>query len=299
MNNSITKLAAYDRTTPPSDAELLLFVAAQQITATTEVRGRVTGPHCIEASTVEIAYPLRPAPFARDYPELEEGLLIQATIPEASLWEPGRPFLYHVFIELWEDGQCCDRRRFAYGFRTIQVGSRGLLLNGQPLQLRGTCRVPTSDQEWAALRQRQGNLLVAAAADSQSWAKGSQMGLLVLGRLPSQAENWDSRSLGERQASCLGWLIDKETLLRLSPESAAMKLLQTHRELQGTLIGADLRQGLEQPLPREIDFVLCPAGVPPGLLSPQLPRIILTEGPSADGPRSMSREPGILGWCEL
>jgi Glycosyl hydrolases family 2 len=298
MSNRITGLGAYDRTTPPSDAELLLFVVAEQITATTEVRGRVTGPHCLEASTVEIAYPLRPAPFARDYPELKDGLLVQATIPEASLWEPSRPFLYQVFIELWEDGQCCERTRFAYGFRTIQAGSRSLLWNGQPCLLRGTSRLPGSEQELAALRQRQCNLLVAPASDSQWWSKASQIGFLVLGRLPSQEETWESLRAGERQASGLGWLIDQETLQRLSPESAVLKQLQTRRELAGTLIGVELCRGPEKPLPQEIDFVVCPEGMPPGILGEEVPRIVLVDGPQDTASQGRAHGAGLLGWIE-
>jgi hypothetical protein len=298
MRNRITRLAAYDRTTPPSDADLVLFVAAEQITATTEVRGRVTGPHCEEASTIEIAYPLRPAPFSRNYPELKEGLLVLATIPEASLWEPSRPFLYQVFLELWEDGQCCERTRFAYGFRTIQAGSRGLLWNGQPLVLRGTSQLPESEQQWVALRQRQCNLLVTPASESRWWSKASQVGFLVLARIPRQEETSEALRGGERQASGLGWLIDQETLQRLSPESAAFKQLQTRRELEGTLIGVELCHAVEKPLPPEIDFVVSPEGMPAGILGGNLPRIVLVEGAEGVAPSASANVPGVLGWIE-
>jgi hypothetical protein len=82
------------------------------------------GPHCPGASTVEVAYALRP------FPQLPEGvppLSRCVIIPEPSLWEPGQTYSYQAIVELWEGGRLCDRAQFEYGLRmgrgSPEVGS--------------------------------------------------------------------------------------------------------------------------------------------------------------------------------
>jgi hypothetical protein len=98
----------------PAEAEVWVLVEPDTVTPTTEIRGRLTGPRRPGATTVEVAYPLRP--FARP-PEGVPPLTQRVVIPDPSLWEPKRPFLYHVIVELWQDGQCCDQTEFDCGLR--------------------------------------------------------------------------------------------------------------------------------------------------------------------------------------
>jgi hypothetical protein len=98
----------------PVEAEVWIVVEAEHITPTTEVRGRLVGPRCANTSTVEVAYPLRPFPRP---PAGVPGLSQRVVIPDPSLWEPQRPFLYHVIVELWEDGARQDEAAFDYGLR--------------------------------------------------------------------------------------------------------------------------------------------------------------------------------------
>ena len=62
MPNRIRQLRLLDRSLTPNEAEVWVFVEAESMSATTEVRGRLMGPSCPYASTVDVAYPLRPFP---------------------------------------------------------------------------------------------------------------------------------------------------------------------------------------------------------------------------------------------
>ncbi|WP_010220031.1 beta-glucuronidase [Sphingomonas sp. PAMC 26621] len=57
-------------------------------------------------------------------------------VPAARLWSPDDPFLYQLDIALGADG-VLDSYRLDVGIRTIKVDGERLLLNGEPLQLRG------------------------------------------------------------------------------------------------------------------------------------------------------------------
>ena len=61
-------------------------------------------------------------------------------VPNAKLWSPEHPNLYKLTIELLSGGQVRDAYSLMVGIRTIAVEGRLLLLNGQPVFLRGFCR---------------------------------------------------------------------------------------------------------------------------------------------------------------
>ncbi len=58
-------------------------------------------------------------------------------VPDASFWAPGSPALYDLTVELRRDGVACDRYVLPIGIRTIAVDGDRLLLNGQPIYLKG------------------------------------------------------------------------------------------------------------------------------------------------------------------
>lgn len=61
-------------------------------------------------------------------------------VPSAKLWSPDSPVLYRCTAELLLDGKSIDSESAAVGFRTVSLDpERGLLLNGQPVKLRGGC----------------------------------------------------------------------------------------------------------------------------------------------------------------
>jgi len=64
---------------------------------------------------------------------------LELTVPVAApkQWHPEHPYLYTLIIELHRDGKTVETIRQRVGFRQIEVKGDKLLLNGQPLKLRG------------------------------------------------------------------------------------------------------------------------------------------------------------------
>jgi hypothetical protein len=132
MPNRIRRAAVVNRSLSPVEADLAVVVEADEVNERTEVRGRLIGPSCPYASTVEVAYPLRP--FPRPMPDAP--LSRRVVIPEPSLWDPISPFLYAGVLELWQDGAFADRTELRHGLRSVRLQSDGLLWNSKPLKLR-------------------------------------------------------------------------------------------------------------------------------------------------------------------
>jgi beta-glucuronidase len=58
-------------------------------------------------------------------------------VPDAVLWSPETPHLYELIVDLERGGTSFDRYSLPIGIRTIAVDGDQLLLNGQPIYLRG------------------------------------------------------------------------------------------------------------------------------------------------------------------
>src|SRR5882672_9980219 len=58
-------------------------------------------------------------------------------VPEARLWSPDDPFLYSLSVALADGDSIGDAYTLDIGIRTIEVRGDRLLLNGQPIQLKG------------------------------------------------------------------------------------------------------------------------------------------------------------------
>jgi hypothetical protein len=267
MNNRIRQVEVRDRSAVPAEAEVWITVVPEQVMPTTEVRGRLMGPRCPYASTVEIAYPLRPLPRPG---AAGAGLVRRVVIPEASLWDPESPFLYQGPVELWQDGQRCEQVTVSHGLRTISLGPRGLRWNGRPLALRGRevvsspeggCPVLLPEEEALALRRGGCNLLVAPAgpATAPLWDLADRLGFVMLGRVPEASEP-TLRLLEALNAHpcCLGWLVPPPG------------------ELRGRLpadfrVGVELRGEPAPSVPAGVSFVVCAADRPAEELPPDLP----------------------------
>jgi hypothetical protein len=207
MKNHIRRIEVIDHSLDPISAEVWISVLPELQTATTEVRGRLMGPCCLYSSTVEVAYPLRPLPPQQKPPTLAD-LTVRAAIPEASLWEPQCPFLYQGPIELWEDGQCCDRVLLRHGLRRFKPSAHGLTVNGRPLTLRSRRIAVCTDEEATQMRQSGYNLLIAPVEVRSQvvWDQADRFGFLVLGQLGGDAGETRLIELLRGHASCLGWL---------------------------------------------------------------------------------------------
>ena len=182
MSNRIRNIHVKDHSLVPAEAELRLTVELEQITPTTEVRGRLMGPRCRYSSTVEVAYPLRPV---ADTGPLRRGFRV--IIPEACMWDPVSPFLYEGPVELCEEGRRVDQVHVSHGLRSLSMGPKGLRVNGQLLALRGREVVSATEEQLLALRAEGVNLLVTPAANADLWEMADRLGFLVLDQA-SQAE---------------------------------------------------------------------------------------------------------------
>ena len=122
MSNRFLHVSAVVKRLTPAEAEVWIVSEVEQSTPATEIRGRLMGPRCPNITTIEIAYPLRPL---ATQPEGTSPLTRRALIPEPSLWEPERPFVYRAFVELWQDGGRCDVSEFDCGLRMSEQHPTG------------------------------------------------------------------------------------------------------------------------------------------------------------------------------
>jgi hypothetical protein len=162
MSNRILQVQVREHSLDPAQAELWITVAAERMTPTTELRGRLMGPRCLYAATVEVGYPLRS--FSRR-PDGVEGLAARVVIPEPSLWEPECPFVYQGTVELWQDGERCDQAPIRRGLRRVTRGRGGLIVNGRPFALNGRSVDRCDESQIVALRRDGCNLLLAATVE--------------------------------------------------------------------------------------------------------------------------------------
>lgn len=58
-------------------------------------------------------------------------------VPDAKLWSPSSPYLYDLVITVQHDDQIVDRYTLEVGIRTVEVRGIELLINGEPVYLRG------------------------------------------------------------------------------------------------------------------------------------------------------------------
>jgi len=66
--------------------------------------------------------------------ESGEGLL---EVPDARFWSPAAPYLYELDVELLQHDHVIDSYSLPIGIRTVRVQGNQLLLNGEPIYLRG------------------------------------------------------------------------------------------------------------------------------------------------------------------
>jgi hypothetical protein len=171
-----------------------------------DVRGRLIGPRCRFASTVEVAYPLRPATGS-------DGSF-RALVPEPSMWEPECPFLYHGIFELWLDGRPIERETFSYGLRGLGRRSQSVFVNGRAFAFRLGGRAPQTEREAMELRARGVNVVVAGVREEAAWDLADSFGFFVLGEVDSEdTEQIDLVVRNRcRRASLLAWLVSEDLL---------------------------------------------------------------------------------------
>jgi hypothetical protein len=269
MPNRILQIDIRDRLTDPRQPEIWVRVVPEHRNASTEIRGRLMGPRCRYASTVEVAYPLRP--FPRPIDDTPPELSRRAVIPEASLWEPTSPFLYEGPLELWDGDELCEQVVLRHGLRYLSASNRGIRLNGKLLDLRGVACNECSDAEMSRLREEGNNVLLADVALSAAslWDTADEVGFLVMGRVNAKLEAIEQAVARRRHPSNLGWLVDAEIWEQPALRQAAAPLLT---RTAGELIGIEIRGPLPKTWPAEVQFIVTARDLN-GSAPPDLPKI--------------------------
>jgi hypothetical protein len=261
-----------------SEPELWISVEPEQQADGLEVHGRIVGPRCLYATTVEVAYPLRP------FPRLPEGLPAlsrRVVIPEASFWDPQSPFLYEGPVELWQGGTRCDEATVRVGLKVTTLSQRGFRLNGRLLDVKGCVASPTLE-EATTLRHEGCNILIAPVRDGNRdlWDHADRIGLLLLGRLPAGPVPVSLLHERMQQPSCLGWLAAVEQIEALSAARVS--------GFRGVWLEAKPEQ-----LPGGVEFVLAAESLLPALEGLALPKLFLGQEGASNGHPSSSK----FGWA--
>lgn len=206
MSNRILSVSLRDVSLVPAEAIVHVVVCLERLDASTEVRGRLMGPRCRFASTIEVAYHLKKLSSSGTE------VTLRAVIPEASFWEPASPHLYSGPVELWQDGERREAVTVRHGLRRLSLGPRGLRVNGHLMTLRGRRVTQLDDAAALALREAGYNLVVAPVTEETKaiWEVADRIGLFVLGRVEGET---NAREQLKAHPSCLGWLTGDEGVI--------------------------------------------------------------------------------------
>ena len=281
VSNRILDVRLEDHSLDPVSAEVWVTVTPECLTSTTEVRGRLMGPNCPYASTVEVAYPL--SPLRRPGPGAPGSLRVRVVIPEPSFWDTQSPFLYAGPVELWQDGQRCDSVHVRHGLRRLSLGAGGARINGRPLLLRGQPYEADFAKKVSALHEQGFNaLLLPPGVDEDApWDLADRDGFLILGWV----ERDDPETVRRLQAlsrhpCCFGWVVGQG---RLSGERLT-RLRDALGGSGGPFVGAEVGGRL----PDAAQFLLAREEDLPTLLEDGRP-VLLLGGAGAPPPGPLGR----------
>ncbi len=128
------------------------------------------------------------------------GLDLAATVAAPRPWSPDAPQLYDVEVELHRDGALIDTTTVTTGFRTVETKNGAVLLNGEPIEIRGVLDQDyhpgdelraRNEQEWEELFTRakaMGFTMLRChikRPDPAYFALADRLGILVWAELPS------------------------------------------------------------------------------------------------------------------
>lgn len=267
----------------PAEVELHVDFHLDQPLEELELRGRLMGPRCAYASTVEVAYHLRflgwPAPKSGHI----QGRII---IPEPSLWEPMCPHLYHGPLELWQAGQPLVQVQASIGLRHATL-KQGLFWNGHLLPLHGRVVGSLNDASARELRHAGVNLVLVPPDEDagQILEVAGRHGLLVLFHLTDPGQKGINLGLTlPHEPSWLGCLVRVELL-----EKEAFQFCSSPNQ-RGRLLGVELISFGNRP--GVGNFICCPAGLLPAAAETRVP--VLLRGRPEIVPDGMA----LLGYIE-
>jgi beta-glucuronidase len=108
------------------------------VTVVTELAGRVhVKVNLAGADAATARFSLRGTDVMAEAQVSGETVEVVLAVPDAVLWSPDSPRLYDLTVELVQHGAAYDRYTLPIGIREIKVEGNALLLNGQPIYLKG------------------------------------------------------------------------------------------------------------------------------------------------------------------
>jgi hypothetical protein len=277
MPNQIRDLVVVNHRLDPIETELHLHVKVAELTPSTKVRGRLMGPRCAYSSTIEIAYRMTEV-------ERIDHIVMRVIIPEPSCWHPQTPFLYQGPLELWNNGELCDRVEISHGIRWAQLSSKGLRLNGQPYLLRGRIVEPTwSEADATAMRADGINAIVSTTAPKgmELWDAADRLGFFVLGTTDEYGAFLHWKNELTAHVSSFGWIFQREQLLAEPPRSE----------------GSPLHYGINTSshhMPANADFLVCSEKELAWLDEVELPKLVVRNAGLSPQPT----RPDVFGWID-
>jgi beta-galactosidase/beta-glucuronidase len=275
MTNRILDLVVHNHRLDPIETELRVYVRVAQLTAATQIRGRLVGPRSEYATTVEIAYPLRES--ARD-----DHIELRVLIPEPNWWSPQSPFLYTGAIELFEGETACERVPISHGIRTLQLNANGLKLNGKPLTLRAVVASPAMDMH--ALRAAGFNALLTKITDAECdwWESADRLGFLVIATADNPAAFAQCRHELAAHPSAFGWVFNRA---ELQSQSADVGERDFYFGVNTSALGA----------PPNADFLVCSESELGWLDASALPKLVVVKRL----PEPLPVRADVIGWISL
>lgn len=286
MSNPIHGVTLLNFLRDPAEPEIWISVRDDCNVQNLELRGKLAGPRCDYATTVEVAYPLRP--FGRLPPGQPIGSM-RVVIPEASFWEPECPFLYEGSIELWANGALTSRIEVSHGiYHFVQVAA-GLRLNGKPFTIQAIEVDAIPDAHSARdMRTRGINTLVSSMLEEEIWRFADRAGFFVLGRLTAVRIQGVSFDAVDGHPSFLGWLVPGNWLDEREPWEEVLSRLQSK---PGKLLGIHVEDKLCTELPEGISFIYGESAPLQALSHSSVARIIRSPMPNR------TLQAGELGWA--
>ena len=202
MSNRIVEIEIKNKSLMPATAELVLHVLPESMNSTTELRGKLMGPQCAYATTIELAYPLQ------GIERTDTAFRATIKIPEASLWNPISPFLYRGVVELLEDGVSVDRQPIQHGLRHVSVTAKGLFVNGRALTLKVKRVAELQPAMMTELREQDVNALIVpiAQCDDKTLELLDHWGSFLVPEITEEDIDPEQVKLVESRPAFFAWL---------------------------------------------------------------------------------------------
>ncbi|MBB5233985.1 beta-glucuronidase [Deinococcus budaensis] len=172
-------------------------------------------------------------------------------VPAARLWSPQDPHLYPLTVTLEEDGRVTDAYTLDIGLRTVEVRGDQLLLNGEPVFLKGfgkhedfplsgrALNLPMWIRDYALLRWVGANSYRTTHYPyaEEAMLLADRLGVLVINEIPAVGLNFeDPQELTDaRLAQCLQQL--RELIARDKNHPSTVLWCVANEPMGGPLLG--------------------------------------------------------------